>query len=245
MLGTIVKLLRLAQFQGAGHAAVHVPDQDVIAQTKLRMRGDDLPGDSPNDSPIDPFRPAVPVERRKEKKFMGTFSDSKMPQSANANNRVELPTSSLSDNSAPVNSSAANQYSMIGKSIVIKGEITASDPVYVYGSVEGSIIAPEHRVTVGKEGRVKADIKAREVVVMGDVCGNLDGGERVEIRSDGSLLGNLTTRRIYIEEGAVLSGSIDIQAPAKKKKPEAEKLQEVPELDGGSPVAELVSEIAS
>ena len=109
---------------------------------------------------------------------------------------------------------------------MIKGEIVASDPVYVYGSVEGSINAPEHRVTIGKEGRVKADITAREIVIMGDVCGNLEGGERVEIRGDGSLMGNMATRRIYIEEGAVLSGSIDVHKPSKKEKAEAREEQD-------------------
>jgi cytoskeletal protein CcmA (bactofilin family) len=138
---------------------------------------------------------------------------------------------------------------MIGKSISIKGEIVASDPVYVYGSVEGSINAPEHRVTVGKEGRVKADISAREVVIMGDVCGNLEGGERVEIRSDGSLMGNLATRRVYIEEGAVLSGVIDVRKPSKKEKADVRGDHEDAQDERGSvvsfPVTELVEEIAS
>ncbi|MGC1421965.1 MAG: polymer-forming cytoskeletal protein [Terracidiphilus sp.] len=176
-------------------------------------------------------------------------------QSANSNS-VEPSTSSLPEIPAPrVISSGANQYSMIGKSIMIKGEIVASDPVYVYGIVEGSINAPEHRVTIGKEGRVKADISAREVVIMGDVCGNLEGGERVEIRSDGSLIGNLATRRIYIEEGAVLSGSVDVHKPSKKERAEAredlhaDNGQEEAELERGSvvsfPVTELAEEIAS
>jgi cytoskeletal protein CcmA (bactofilin family) len=185
---------------------------------------------------------------------MGTFRDSKIPQSANAN-PVQPSTSSLAEMPTPVNgnSSAANQYSMIGKSIKIKGEITASDPVYVYGSVEGSIHAPAHRVTIGKEGKVKADITAREVVIMGEVCGNLEGGERVEIRSDGSLIGNMATRRIYIEEGAILSGTIDVHKPSKKEKAEAQQEQAI-ELEGSElerrgvvsfPVTEMAEEIAS
>lgn len=103
-----------------------------------------------------------------------------------------------------------NQESLIGKSIVIKGEITASDALYVYGSVEGLINAPAHRVTIGKEGNVKADIGAHEVVIMGDVCGNLDAG-RAEIRSSASLTGKLAADRIFIEEGAVLKGSIAVR----------------------------------
>jgi cytoskeletal protein CcmA (bactofilin family) len=107
---------------------------------------------------------------------------------------------------------------MIGKTIAIKGEITASDPVYIYGKVEGSISAPANRVTVGKEGNVKADITAREVVVMGDVCGKVEGSYRVEIRAEGSLTGGLTTHRVCVEEGAVVNGTISI-----RKASEAEK----------------------
>ena len=116
-------------------------------------------------------------------------------------------------------SSTQGQYTMIGKAVRIKGEIVASDPVYIYGSVEGSINAPAHRVTIGKEGTVKADISAREVVIMGDVCGKVQGDERLEIRSEGSLLGDLTTKRLCVEEGAVLQGSIDVHMPAEKAKP--------------------------
>ena len=121
-----------------------------------------------------------------------------------------------------------NQHSMIGKSIVIKGEVSGSDPIYVYGQINGTIRAPEHRVTIGKEGRVKADIAAREVVVMGDVCGNLTGGERVEIRCEGSLMGDVATQRIFVEDGAVLQGSIDVQQVAK-----AEMAK--PHLESGAP----------
>jgi cytoskeletal protein CcmA (bactofilin family) len=173
---------------------------------------------------------------------MATFT-----QPSNANS-AQPPASSLEPNS-----NGANQYSMIGKSIKIKGEILASDPVYVYGSVEGSITAPAHRVTVGKEGTVKANIRAREVVIMGDVCGNLDCKERVEIRSDGSLMGDLSTSRIFIEEGAVLSGSIDVHKPNKKgKAEEREDLAmetEPEELERKGvvtfPVTEMAEEIAS
>ena len=143
--------------------------------------------------------------------------------------------------------SGANQYSMIGKSIVIKGEITASDPVYVYGTVEGLINAPAHRVTIGKEGMVKADISAREVVIMGEVCGNLDARERVEIRGEGSLMGDLSTSRIFIEEGAVLSGSIDVHKPSKKEKAEGDAPEAHESERKGVvsfPVTELVEEIA-
>jgi cytoskeletal protein CcmA (bactofilin family) len=106
---------------------------------------------------------------------------------------------------------AQSQESVIGKSIVIKGEIAASGPLYVYGRVEGLINAPAHRVTVGENGKVKADVSAREIVILGSVRGNLDGGHRVEIRGNGSLTGNLTADRLSVEEGAVLQGSIEVR----------------------------------
>jgi len=107
-----------------------------------------------------------------------------------------------------------NQESLIGKSIVIKGEITAAGPLYIDGSVEGLISAPDHRVTIRKGGKVKADISAREVVIMGSVKGNLNSGDRVEIRSEGSLTGDLAAQRISIEDGAFLKGAIEVCAPS-------------------------------
>ncbi len=116
------------------------------------------------------------------------------------------------------------QHSMIGKTIVIKGEITAADPIYIYGTIEGSVSAPAHRVTVGRDGNVKANISAREVIVMGDVRGKLEGSYRVEIRADGSHTGELTAHRVCVEEGAVLKGTIDIhKAPEPAKTDVKEK----------------------
>ncbi len=161
-------------------------------------------------------------------------------------NTVQPPTPSIAEiPTAPgrvASSATLNQYSMIGKSIVIKGEIAASDPLYIYGSVEGSISAPAHRVTIGTEGKVKADISAREVVIMGDVCGNLNGGDRVEIRSDGSLTGDLTARRICIEDGAFLKGAVDVRKPKEKGKAEAQEEPALPLEPGeATPTAETGS----
>ena len=110
--------------------------------------------------------------------------------------------------------------SMIGKSIRIKGEIAASEPLYILGSVQGTINTPNDRVTVGSGGKVNAGISAREGVILGDVCGDVDGAERVEIRKDGSLTGNLAAHRISIEDGAFLKGSVDVRTPIEKEKTE-------------------------
>jgi cytoskeletal protein CcmA (bactofilin family) len=141
---------------------------------------------------------------------MWTSNEAKSADSAQS--VVEMPGTLTRTAHSPT----VSQHSMIGKSIRIKGEIAAADPVYIYGSVEGTISAPAHRVTVGKEGMVKADITAREVVVMGEVCGNVNGGDRVEIRSEGSLTGDLATHRIVVEDGAIVTGSVDIRKLNKK-----------------------------
>jgi cytoskeletal protein CcmA (bactofilin family) len=181
-------------------------------------------------------------------------NDSRTPQSTDANT-AQPSTSSVVEMPAAANRSAAtpqlnNQHSVIGKSISIKGEIAATDPVYIYGNVEGTISAPAHRVTVNKEGKVTADITAREVVIMGDVHGNLNSGERVEIRCDGSLTGNLSTHRICIEEGASLKGKVDIRKPQKVEKPEAREESETvaprkePDVEQETWAELAVSEIA-
>jgi cytoskeletal protein CcmA (bactofilin family) len=101
--------------------------------------------------------------------------------------------------------------STIGKSLLIKGEITGSESLYVEGKVEGSINLPGDRVTVGRNGRVSASIAARDIVVLGAVLGNCEASDHLDIRSEGSLYGDVLVSRISVEDGAFLTGSIDIQ----------------------------------
>ena len=99
----------------------------------------------------------------------------------------------------------------IGKSLVIKGEVTGSESLYIDGRVEGSINLAGNRVTIGRNGIVAANINAREIVVLGKVRGNLTASDRVDIRSDGSLTGDVVAARISIEDGAFFKGGIDIR----------------------------------
>jgi cytoskeletal protein CcmA (bactofilin family) len=94
---------------------------------------------------------------------------------------------------------------------VIKGEVTGSESLYIDGRVEGSINLSGNRVTVGRNGVVAANINAREIVVLGKVRGNLTASDRVDIRSDGSLTGDVVAARISIEDGAYFKGGIDIR----------------------------------
>ena len=110
----------------------------------------------------------------------------------------------------PVTSTTSDQ-ATIGKSLVIKGEVTGSESLYIDGRVEGSINLSGNRVTIGRNGVVAANISAREIVVLGKVRGNLTASDRVDIRSDGSLTGDVVAARISIEDGAFFKGGIDIR----------------------------------
>jgi cytoskeletal protein CcmA (bactofilin family) len=113
--------------------------------------------------------------------------------------------------------SAVGAQSIIGKTLLIKGEITGSESVHIEGKIEGSIELPKDRVTVGRNGRVSANITAQDIVVLGEVLGSCNASDHLDIRCEGSLYGDVVVSRISVEEGAYLTGSIDIrkeQAPA-------------------------------
>jgi cytoskeletal protein CcmA (bactofilin family) len=99
----------------------------------------------------------------------------------------------------------------IGKGLVIKGEINGTESLFIDGKVEGTINLPGNRVTVGRNGQVAASINSREVVVLGKVRGNITATDRVDIRSEGALTGDVTAARISIEDGAFFKGGIDIK----------------------------------
>src|SRR5947207_12281647 len=121
--------------------------------------------------------------------------------------------------SAPRNAALNTQeQASIGKSLVIKGEVTGSESLYIDGRVEGSINLPGNRVTVGRNGVVAANINAREIVVIGKLRGNLNASDRVDIRNEGSLTGDVVAQRISIEDGAFFKGGIDIRKPGQMQK---------------------------
>src|ERR1700690_53783 len=100
----------------------------------------------------------------------------------------------------------------IGRTLVIKGEISGSEALYVDGRIEGKIPMPDSRVTIGRNGKVDASIQAREVVVMGKVTGNIECSDRVDIRSEGSVTGDVVSQRISIEDGAMLKGAVQVKS---------------------------------
>jgi cytoskeletal protein CcmA (bactofilin family) len=125
---------------------------------------------------------------------------------------VARPSTGVANAAAP-----SGEQATIGKSLVVKGEVTGSESLYIDGKVEGSITLPGNRVTVGRNGQVAANITAREVVVLGKVRGNITASDRVDIRSEGSLTGDVAAARISIEDGAYFKGGIDIRKPGDTK----------------------------
>ena len=107
----------------------------------------------------------------------------------------------------------------IGKSVLIRGELSGSEDLYLDGEVEGNIALLEHNLTIGPNGRIRANITAKDVIVHGKVDGNIQGFERVELKKSAVLSGDISTQRIVIEDGAFFKGAIDIR----KEKPEPKR----------------------
>jgi cytoskeletal protein CcmA (bactofilin family) len=114
---------------------------------------------------------------------------------------------------APMDSSYPAQsggVARLGASLHVKGEITGNEDLAIDGSVEGLVQLEDRKLTIGASAKLTADVIAREVVVYGNVKGNLRARDRIEIKKDGSVVGDLTTARIMIEDGAYFKGSIEI-----------------------------------
>jgi len=96
----------------------------------------------------------------------------------------------------------------LGRSVVIKGELSGSEDLTLYGQMEGSIRLPAHTLTIGPHADIKAEISAKAVVIMGAVTGNVTAGEKVEIRATGSVTGDIASPRLAIADGGCLCGRV-------------------------------------
>jgi cytoskeletal protein CcmA (bactofilin family) len=115
-----------------------------------------------------------------------------------------------------VSESNRGETASLGKSVVIKGEVTGSEDLYVDGQVDGSISLEGNRLTIGPNGKIKANIVARSVSIAGKLEGNIRAGDRVDLRQSAVVLGDIATQRIAIEDGAYFKGGVDIQREAAK-----------------------------
>ena len=151
--------------------------------------------------------------RNRSRKILPNQNQS--PKSAPAT--WEGTTAMSTDAMRPLGATGDRATARLGSSLHVKGEITGSEDLLIDGSVEGLIQLDERKLTVGATAKVTADIIAREVVVYGTVKGNLRAKDRIEIKKDGSVNGDLTTARIMIEDGAYFKGSIEIDKSAEKE----------------------------
>jgi cytoskeletal protein CcmA (bactofilin family) len=111
----------------------------------------------------------------------------------------------------------------IGRSLVIKGEVSGSEPLFIDGRIEGTINLADNRVTIGRNGSVQANVTAKEVVVMGKLHGNVNVSDRVDIRAEGALTGDVVAHRLSIEDGAFFKGSVDLKKSEQKMNSDAAK----------------------
>jgi len=131
---------------------------------------------------------------------------------------------------------------VLGKSVIVKGQIFSREDLTIDGEVEGTVELQEHRLTVGPNGKVMATIKAREICIIGTVNGNVEASDKIDIRKEAKLVGDIRTARIVIEDGAYFKGNIDIirtpaAVPAGKPQPVAAPASKPAAAASASPAA--------
>jgi cytoskeletal protein CcmA (bactofilin family) len=136
--------------------------------------------------------------------------------------KSQIPSNPLTSASAPA------EQATIGGSVVIKGEVSGTESLYIEGRIEGTVNFAGSPVTIGRNGSVAANISAREVVILGKVQGNIQCSDRLDIRTEGSLTGDVVTQRISVEDGAVLKGSVQVQAVEHKTNKSQRQVQAKP-----------------
>ena len=121
------------------------------------------------------------------------------------------------DSETPVRSGSA----ALGKNVTVKGQIFAREDLTIDGEVEGTVECHDHRLTIGPNARVQAGLKAREIIIQGSIQGNVDAADKIDIKKEAKLVGDIKTSRIVIEDGVYFKGSIDISKPSAKPAPAA------------------------
>lgn len=150
-----------------------------------------------NEEPALPPRPAPPAA--------ASQTDVKDVKKENI-----TPVSSMPFKTTPESDAKSSGQASIGKAVKINGQIFSKEDLYIDGDVEGTVELHENRLTIGPNGRVQASVRAREVVVLGAIQGNVEASDRIDIRKEAKLVGDIKTARIVIEDGAYFKGSIDI-----------------------------------
>jgi cytoskeletal protein CcmA (bactofilin family) len=146
------------------------------------------------------------------------------PQRREITNTMSSPSRAFDpEPSLPRSSSAA-----LGKNVTVKGQIFAREDLTIDGEVEGTVECQEHRLTIGPNARVQAGLKAREIIIQGSIQGNVDATDKIDIKKEAKLVGDIKTSRIVIEDGAYFKGSIDISKSTPIKPPQPPPAQSAP-----------------
>jgi cytoskeletal protein CcmA (bactofilin family) len=128
---------------------------------------------------------------------------------------------------------------VLGKSVIVKGQIFSREDLTIDGEVEGTVELQEHRLTIGPNGKVRASVKARELVVLGTIHGDVEITDKIDIRKEAKLVGDIRTARIVIEDGAYFKGNIDIvraeaARPAAAPQPKPQAVASSPSSSSGA-----------
>ncbi len=164
--------------------------------------------------------------RRKDEEF--AIKPASAPPTPSALAKEGIPMSTLPGRTnEPHFDSPRGGSAVLGKSVIVKGQIFSREDLTIDGEVEGTVELQEHRLTVGPNGKVLAGVKAREIVVLGTIHGNVETTDKIDIRKDAKLVGDIRTARVVIEDGAYFKGNIDIVRAETPKPVPAPKPQPV------------------
>jgi cytoskeletal protein CcmA (bactofilin family) len=120
-----------------------------------------------------------------------------------------------------MDASKTNDFAHLGRSVMVKGELSGSEDLFIDGTVEGTIELRGNRLTIGPHGLVKANVNAKDVTVQGKLEGNIQASERAELKKTAVAVGDIVTQRVSIEEGAYFKGKVDVQREASKSETQA------------------------
>jgi cytoskeletal protein CcmA (bactofilin family) len=178
--------------------------------------------------------------RRKEEE--PTPRPAAAPPSSSELAKEGIPMSTMPTRAADPRMDVRSGVAILGKSVVVKGQIYGREDLTIDGEVEGTVELQEHRLTIGPNGKVVATIKAREVVVLGTVHGDVETREKIEIRKEAKMVGDIRTARVVIEDGAYFKGSIDIVRAEVPKPAGAPKPQPVASATASPAIAASAGE---
>jgi cytoskeletal protein CcmA (bactofilin family) len=192
-----------------------------------RFRGDTLRMWSKRKEDELPLRPERPA---------ATPGGSAVEPQRRETSTMSTPTRTFEPETGAVRSGSA----ALGKNVTVKGQIVAREDLTIDGEVEGTVECHDHRLTIGPNARVQSNLKAREIVIHGSIQGNVEAADKIDIKKEAKLVGDIKTSRIVIEDGAYFKGSIDISKAAPVKGPQQAQTQSQPQ-----PVTQPVSQPAT